>query len=172
MLRILSTCFVFLICCQLAAGQGEDNPFPPKPVDHIKPPYCEFHIRKLTQLVDKIGANDILIIVSRLGKIEKSSRSRRLYNAKMYLTTVEPQPLSRMLPAESVISTQGDAAEGNGFLDFYVKGQLELRVYLNKNADFVVTSCIEGHQGVAASILTNDYFIRARRKLSNRNGIK
>jgi hypothetical protein len=154
MLRIFLICFVFAICFQLTPGQDRNSPFPLKPVEQIKPPYCEYNLRKLYDLADKIGANDILIIVSHLGKAEKAAFGpRRLYNAKTYLTTTDTLP--RVRPADSVITVQGDAVDGNGFLDFYVKGQLELRVYINKNADFSVTSCIVDPPG--SNLCTSSY---------------
>jgi hypothetical protein len=154
MLRILIICFVFFIFCQLTPGQKGDNPFPLKPVLQIKPPYCEFNVRRMQDLSDVVGSKNLLIVVSHLGKGEKAALGvRRLYNAKTYFTKIDVSPETRS--ADSVITAQGDAVDGDGFLDFYVKGQLELRVYINKNADFIVTSCIVDPPG--SNLCTSSY---------------
>lgn len=139
MFRLFVFNLLLICCCQISYAQADDEMF--APVVAITKPYCEFNIIEMKNLGDKLKAVDFLIIVSHLGKSEKSSYTqRRLFNAKTYFAGEYSQTPKH--PAHAIVTAEGERVEGNGYLDFYVRGRLELRVFLHKNADFVVTACI------------------------------
>jgi hypothetical protein len=43
---------------------------------------------------------------------------------------------------ESILIAEGEKVKGKGYLDFYIAGKLELRVFLRKNADFHLLECV------------------------------
>jgi hypothetical protein len=139
MVRFFVFTLLLIFCCQISRAQTDVEVF--KPVVEIRKPYCEFNLIEMSKLADKLKLTDFLIVVSHLGKSEKSSYAhRRLYNAKTYFAGEYARPFKHS--ADSIVATEGERVEGNGYMDFYIKGRLELRIYLNKNADFVVTACI------------------------------
>ncbi|MBK8147773.1 MAG: hypothetical protein IPK58_06030 [Acidobacteria bacterium] len=67
---------------------------------------------------------------------------RRMFNAQTFLVSFSIK--SRL--KERIITASGERDPQKGFLDFYVRGQLELRVYFPKNKDLFVQPCFEGFE--------------------------
>ncbi len=82
-----------------------------------------------------------VIIVSHLGIDEKVNvGKRRLNNAKIFLSKERDPQYGRSL--ESIVVAEGDRSKDKGFVDFFVGGQLELRIFLPKNRDLLVQPCV------------------------------
>lgn len=139
MLRLIKS--FLILCCVFSLpilAQTQDEQFSLKPKIEINPPYCEFNILELEGLAREIKSNEFLIIISHLGVGERKEMGfRRLYNAKYFFIH---SPNNR--PVSSILTAEGESVNGKGYIDFYVKGELELRIYIKKNAELIVTSCI------------------------------
>lgn len=92
----------------------------------------------MEDVLEEIGGTKYLIVISHLAQGESPAMSkRRLYNAKYFFLTA---PNSR--PPDSILTAEGEKVSGKAYIDFFVGGDLSLRVFLNKDADFIVTACI------------------------------
>jgi hypothetical protein len=137
-MKIICTLLLAFLSCNLYAQEIITQPR--KPRIEVKKPSCEFNSLELNSLSQNTATSDLLIIVSHLGVSEKVKfGGRRLANAKTFLN-LNNQELKR--ESDSIILTQGERVQGLGYLDFYVKGELELRIYVNKNKDLFLSDCV------------------------------
>jgi hypothetical protein len=132
---------IILFSTFVAMSQENKAVFPIEPKTQSLPASCEIVLRDLDILIQRINSNDLLIIISHEGKMENkwNLAKRRLHNAKTYYT--DGITIFKRLP-ESIITAEGDKTDGKGYLDFFVKGQLELRIYLHKNRDLAISTCV------------------------------
>jgi hypothetical protein len=139
-MKLFNTLLVALYCyCQCIYSQ-EASSFPKKPKTEVKKPSCEFNTLELSTLSQHSDLSNLIIIVSHLGVSEKNKFAiRRLANARLFLTL--PNQESRR-DISSIILSEGEKVIGLGYLDFYVKGELELRIYISKNKDLFLSDCI------------------------------
>lgn len=127
-------------CFQITIAQGQDRYFPLTPKVVIEKSNCELNSRELDILNQSTKQDELIIIVSYLGKNENNSfGQRRLHNAKTLLLKRSIAQHNR--PSESILIVNGEQAEDRGYLDFYIKGHLELRIFINKNQDLSVLPC-------------------------------
>ena len=123
-------------------AQEENVVFSLKPKDEVKKPSCELNSMFLTILSQQTDSNDLLIIVSHLGKTERAIYGqRRLANAKTFFVSTDLSKLFRR-STNSIILAVGERVEGNGFVDFYVKGELMVRLNTPKNKDLFLIDCV------------------------------
>jgi hypothetical protein len=81
MLKKLNLFFLTVLFSLSVSAQNGDERFPLKPKVEINPPYCEFNIIELEKLEKTLKSDDLLMVVSHLGKVERASMSqRRLFN--------------------------------------------------------------------------------------------
>jgi hypothetical protein len=132
---------ILLLFCVISNSFGqsrETDGFTPKTI--IDTHKCESSVREVGALNEHSERNEFILIISHLGENETESfGKRRLDNAKTFLTkgfvSINRAP-------ESVIIAQGERVSQKGYLDFFVKGILELRVFFPKNRDFFLGTCV------------------------------
>lgn len=136
-MRIVTFLLLTIICSISVFSQEK--------LDELKPKLmypkttCFLNSNSLQSLDSTSEANDLIIIVSHLGKSEKKKMAdRRLHNARTFLIRFNTKARS----PERIIISKGEESDGKGYLDFFVKGRLEYRVYLPKNRDFLVQPCV------------------------------
>ncbi|MBK7708581.1 MAG: hypothetical protein IPJ30_23180 [Acidobacteria bacterium] len=130
---------IFLIRVDISSGQESVDQLEPKYL--IKKSECPINSIFLQSLDAETKREDLIIIVSHLGKSEKARLGqRRLFNARTFLVFISTKSRSM----SRIIAAQGERVPGKGFLDFYVKGELELRIFFLKNRELFVQPCFEG----------------------------
>ena len=141
LIRLLMLIVIALVCSHKITAQEKVEHLFGKPLREVKTPSCERISQQLDILVQGINRNDLIIIISHLGKKENKSKLglRRLHNAKTYFT--DALDFFKRTP-DSIVIAEGEPVIGKGHLDFYVKGELALRIYLNLNADLSVPPCV------------------------------
>ncbi len=103
---------------------------------------CESNSSYLDALLQNLSEEDLIIVISRLGKIEQNHNlnERRLHNVKAYLTDyMKSSILSKHL--NNIILATGDKTIGLGVIEIYYKGKLFSKFYLSHNADLYVGEC-------------------------------
>ena len=138
-MRMIAFLLLFIICGASAFSQEQ-------PRDELNPRImhegttCFLNSNSLQSLDMLFAPNDLIIIVSHLGKSEKKIMAdRRLHNAETFLVRMSIKSRS----PERIITSKGKESIEQGYLDFFVKGRLEYRVYLPKNKDFFVQPCVQ-----------------------------
>lgn len=100
---------------------------------------CFLNSHSMQTLDQLAGPRDLIIIVSHAAAGErKSVGKRRLFNARLFLTAIS----TKARPVERILIAEGEISADRGYLDFFVAGSLEYRVYLAKNRDFLVQPCV------------------------------
>lgn len=140
-MRIIATLLLVIICSSSVISQ--------EPLDALSPRFivtkaeCSRNSHLLQSIDSTTESDDLIIIVSHLGKSEKNKMAdRRLHNARTFLsrfTIMERSP-------ERIIISKGEESSGEGFLNFFVKGQLELRINFPKNRDLLVQPCVQDRE--------------------------
>jgi hypothetical protein len=138
-MKTVSIIFCLLFSCGIVAAQVKtENPLKPKVT--IETARCEDNFSQLAILHQYTPQDELIIIISHLGENEKKDYGkRRLHNARTFLT----QSSSRNRLKEYVLAVEGEKVEGRGYLDFYVKGKIELRIYFKKNSDLYAIWCVK-----------------------------
>lgn len=98
----------------------------------------------LMQFEKQKDPDNVLIIIARLGKGEKSLETsrRRLHNAKEYLLI---RPASPIIPRNKIITAIGDRTSGFGRVELYFGGKLVDQLIVRKNGNLCV-DCCQNHQ--------------------------
>jgi len=116
------------------------------PLDELEPrfisrePTCHMNSDLLYEVGMSSQPKDLIIIISHLGRTEnKKFADRRLHNARTYLI----KQTGKGNAPERVIISKGEESADQGYLDFFVKGRLELRLYIPNNKDFWVQPCVQ-----------------------------
>jgi len=142
--KILVLILIFVLSFSAVSAQEQNQTFPLKPKEQIEEPNCETNGYAVATLNQYTSQNELIIIVSHTGTNEKESfGKRRLHNAKAFLNKAFLKEYSRSL--ESILVAEGEKVKGKGYLDFYIAGKLELRIYLRKNTDFYLVECVLDH---------------------------
>ncbi len=129
--------FIFLAIFTARSQQIID---PTEPRQVLRKSTCFLNSNFILALDAGFDAREIVIVISHLGKNEKNvMATRRLYNAKTFLELIAVKARS----PERIITANGENSSGDGYLDFFVKGNLELRIYFPKNKDLFVQPCFE-----------------------------
>jgi hypothetical protein len=136
----LNIVFVLFWGCLVVHSQVENRKKPWLPKKEAATISCEDNLALLDTLIQSIHTDKMLLIVSHLGKRENRAdlSRRRLYNIKTYYTKGFDQTERE---AESIVIADGEKVTGKGYLDFYVEGQIILRLYLNYNRDLTFGPC-------------------------------
>lgn len=130
---LLIFCVAFL-ASGVHAQSGELNP---KSV--VYPKECGYRQREMVVLLRAAKPNRPLVIVSHLGKLDRAAIGpRRIFNAVTYLTS--PQFEERWNP-KFVIAAEGQKSTDLGYVDFFLDGELALRIVLENNADLALGEC-------------------------------
>ncbi len=131
---------IVLFCLRTTIAQEQDNQFSLKPKVEVKNSSCELNTKELDVLSQYSKKSKLIIIISHLGEIENSAfGKRRLHNAKTFFTKGVNSSFTRSL--ESLLTAEGEKVSDKGYLDFYVEGELELRIVFGKNKDLSVSPC-------------------------------
>jgi hypothetical protein len=139
MITILFTLITSLCSIEVAA-QGKTEYLFGKPIREITSS-CERNSQQLDILMQNYSKDDLIIIISHTGEKENKNNigMRRLHNAKTYL--IESSGIFKRMP-DSIITGVGERVSGKGFLDFYVKGELALRIHQGLNTDLYFPPCV------------------------------
>lgn len=102
-----------------------------------KPTNCEFNIAVLDAAHGKVGKDDLIIVIARLGDAEQRQElnRRRLHNVRTYLMEFDGRS------PETIITAEGERVKGYGRVELYVGGRLFYVLMIRPNADFPVGSC-------------------------------
>jgi len=103
---------------------------------------CEINSLGLSDLILNVAREEFIIVISHLANKEKRFfGQRRLHNVETFFTKGSTQS-SNNRPFDSFLIAEGKIVKDKGFLDFYVRGKLELRIFFNKNQDLLVPPCV------------------------------
>jgi hypothetical protein len=107
-----------------------------------KPTTCESDSSHLDVLLNKIREEDIIIVISRLGKTEKNINlnKRRLYNVKTYLIDYMKSSILSKHP-DNIVLAVADRTNGLGTIEIYFRGKLFSKFYLSNNEDLYIGEC-------------------------------
>ena len=99
--------------------------------------YCGHTISVLDGLGQKTRADELIIVIARLGDGERGQNlnHRRSHNVRAYLTQ-----LYKHHP-ETIIVAEGERAKGFGRVELYVGGKLFDFLKLRRNSDLFVGTC-------------------------------
>lgn len=139
-MKLLSPIIVLIFLCGVVLSQNnlEKSIEPKVKIDFTS---CEENDSALSILDQYTAQAELITIISHLGIDEKKKfGQRRLYNAKTFLTKGFDK--FNRLP-ESVLIAEGEIKDEKGYLDFYVKGEVELRIFFRKNTDLIVPPCVK-----------------------------
>lgn len=139
MKTVISLILLLLINFVNAEAQKLEGEFSLKPKNKVENSNCEIKLRDLDVLIQHTKPESSILIISQIGKNERIGfGKRRLYNAKAFFTKVESR-YSR--PPESVVIAEAERVDGEGHLDFYIQGELNLRINFKKNRDLYIRPC-------------------------------
>lgn len=122
----------------IAAAQDPSTPANTQTMKmETKPTNCEFNIAVLDGAHGKVGKDDLIIVIARLGDAERRHElnRRRLHNVRTYLMEFDGRS------AETIITAEGERVKGYGRVELYVGGKLFYILMIRVNADFPVGSC-------------------------------
>ena len=138
-MKVIACLLFIFISCSSVLSQEQRDELDPKFV--LRKSTCFTNSNTLQSIEMEYEANDLIILVSHLGKSEKKKMAdRRLYNARTFLITNS----FKQRTAERIIVTKGEESTDEGYLDFFVKGHLEMRIYFpKKNRELWVAPCVQ-----------------------------
>lgn len=129
---------VMLFCCKLALAQEPKTTPTPK----VTATNCEGNTLHLDVLSQYTARSDLIIIISHLGLTEKKVfGKRRLHNAETFFNKGAGDKFIR--PLDFIATAEGKRVNGKGYLDFFVKGELALRIFVAKDRDLAVHYCVK-----------------------------
>jgi hypothetical protein len=141
MLRVIGiVCLLISYACVVEAQQKPGSETPIFPVEDL-PGGCEFNNSVLTVLAQNTPADELIIVIARLGDREsrKNLNSRRLHNVKIFLTEFLVDSVRRR--PETIILAEGQRVKGYGRVELYVKGKLYEVMKASHNADLIMGYC-------------------------------
>ena len=152
LLAVIS-CGILTIGGMYAQKPKETNSMTPKTL--VYPTECGFRLREMVELVRKSDGDRALIVISHLGTGERDiSHQRRLFNARSYLSSpFFDRPWKRGL----IVLGRGESVVGLGYLDFFVDGELALRIQLERNADLYLGDC-GGGEGACSNPFEEQFY--------------
>ncbi len=120
---------------------GQDREFKASTIDsvvEITEPTCFEATFELRDLAGRVELDELIIIVSRLGKAEKGALGkRRLHNAAETLSNYPPGGSGRTL-----VLAEAEPNRDRGVLEIFVKGRLELRIVIARDKELYVSPCV------------------------------
>jgi len=129
----LAVCIV--VCAEKALAQGGEPIFVGG-----GPGSCEVNSASFDYLANVLRSNDErLFVIARLGRGESSRylNHRRLHNVRTYFKRGWPAEFGRLVSAE------GEKADGEGRVEFYVGSKLLLVSLVKRGKDICVDCCDE-----------------------------
>ena len=128
--------FVLLLWLGAPAPAVPQNTRTPRP-STFSGNSCEENIANLDSAHSEAGADELIIMIARLGNSERSRRltQRRLHNARTYLERFAHRAKT------TVITAEGERATGLGQIEVYVKGRLFVTLETGRSQDFYAGSC-------------------------------
>ncbi len=96
----------------------------------------------LANLIQNTAKDDFIIVISHLGELEKQNlMQRRLNNINVFFSKGSTDSTYNR-SHDSFLIAEGKRVKNKGILDFYIKGELELRIVFDKNQDLYTTPCV------------------------------
>ena len=122
---------------------------------------CSLNSSFLQSVESTTEPDDLILIISHLGKSEKDKvADRRLYNARTFISRFATKARS----PERIIISKGEKSTADGYLDFFVNGQLEMRVIFPKNRDLLVQPCVQDPEKTPCSDEDSLFYYPCRAK--------
>lgn len=139
-MRVMTSVFLALgLLVSSGLGQVAYEDFKLVPRYSVEHGQCELRGSYLSELKSRREAGEIIIVISHLGKKEDATFSyRRLHNARTFFTT---ESLKGGAPLEALVVAEGEVVADKGYLDFFFRGELFLRVYFRENTDLAIDRC-------------------------------
>ena len=133
--------FVFLFSLHTTVEAQTRNNSKLRPKSLIEVASCNENVSHLSILNQYTDNEDLIIVIAHANISEKNQiNGRRMHNAITFLTKGFEKGFNRSI--DSIVAAEGQKTSGFGYLDFYVKGELELRILLNKNQDLILSPCV------------------------------
>lgn len=137
-MKFIVSIITLLFISVAAVSQEMTDPLKPRFV--LQRSTCFLNSNSLMSIDVELDSKELIIVISHLGKNEKQRMAnRRLYNAKTFIRWMAGKGRSD----ERIIAGIGEPSSDQGYLDFFVEGDLELRIYFPKNKDLLVQPCFE-----------------------------
>jgi hypothetical protein len=137
-LKLGAAVSLLLVGSCIADAQEKTTPgtIPPSQVE-TKPTNCEFNVSVLTGAHRTAGDTGLVIMIARLGTGEtrRELNSRRLHNARTFLTE-----FGQRAP-QTIVTAEGDRVDGYGRLELYVAGKLFHVLLIRADDDLAVGAC-------------------------------
>lgn len=132
---------ILLTIAFLYAGPGNAQSEELRPVVSVTKSTCFTNSQELERLYWDSQTAESIIILSHVASTEKKRFGvRRLHNASTFLRMDRDK--SNIRSKIPVIAAEGSKVVGTGYVDFFVNGRLQLRIFLRKNSDLVVSPCV------------------------------
>lgn len=142
MKKIFMVLTIWIIFVSAIYSQVPSQPQEITPKSVVFPNECGFRLREMVVLLRDAKPNRPLVIVSHLGgKETKTLGEERLFNAKTYLTS---SFFTDRWNGDFIVLAEGNRVTGNGYIDFFLDGELALRILLEANADLYLGDCGAG----------------------------
>ena len=144
----MKTLFFSLSCCLLlsvATVEAQDAPpleaLRPSDFVNLKPARCEERTATLDVITWRTPADELIIVVARLGDGETRPglNRRRLHNVRAFWTEFMSGEQRRK--PETIILAEGERVAGHGRLEFYVGGKLVSVIKAHRNSDVDFGDC-------------------------------
>lgn len=138
--------FVLFICVLgftvFAYGQGKPNLTQLVPRTEVQRNACGFRLHEFQSMLQFGNTSRPVIVIAHLNNDEKSDYAkRRLHNAKAYLSN---SAFPRRWADEFVVTAEGHRVSGNGYLDFFLDGELTVRMFTGLGQDLYLGDCGAG----------------------------
>jgi hypothetical protein len=128
---------VILLKMALIFLMQENNAIKQNNTKQIKPDgyeYALFVLDHMSPINLPLKENEVIIVISRLGKGENPIyNKRRLFTVKSYLTK------DLKVPENKLVTAIGEPVEGYGILEFYINSKKSYILTAGKNQEMAIT---------------------------------
>ncbi len=122
-----------LAACSLLAVSvhAQDDSSKPRVFEGFDGTHCETTKAELDLIAERAGQEGLIIIIARSGtkELSRSINWRRLHNLSEYLE------MTHAIPAERIITAEGNRVRGLGLVEIYIRGKLFTVFKVNRNRD-------------------------------------
>ncbi len=133
---------------------------------NAKPDPCAARTAALDGIVQKTPADELLIVVARLGEgdLRPHLNWRRLHNVRAYWTEYLSEGREgHRRDAATIILAEGEKVKGFGHLEFYVGGKLVWVLKVARNADVDFGDCYPPDDSFIRKRVYNPCWVKSHR---------
>ena len=167
MKKLLSVLILLLSFIIVSYAQSESTRPYYEPEFTLEKAVCWMNVEQLLMIDQQTTKDKLIIIISHLGKSDNPDfGKRRLHNAKMFFTKYE---LGKKRSDKYIVTAEGEKADNEGYLDFFVDGKLKFRIFFRRNGDFLLWDCYpnDSKEFCSAEYDKNLYPCYKSRKIKN-----